>query len=194
MKTYITHNKIKDGIEVKFSEEPHEVIKIQLGNLGYSYSKFRKLYWVKYNHALWNVTHNTLEDFLPEDEKKPLKKITIPEFDKGIFVPAYVQNRIDNKQFTLISVNLPSIKVSLKMVALIKSAYVARQLVLIFMERGYGKDWPKRYSINENIRAEIKVYTPGRNVTEVKNLLIGSPKHLVEYQIYLIRTSNFDSK
>ncbi len=50
MKAEIFHNKNKGGIEVVFSEKkPEDFIALQLGNLGFSYSRKQQIYFADYS-------------------------------------------------------------------------------------------------------------------------------------------------
>ncbi|GAH52792.1 unnamed protein product [marine sediment metagenome] len=122
MKAEIFHNKNKDGIEVAFSEAPEEFYDLQLGSLGFKYSKMQKLYYAPYSNVLWNAVHEALDEFLPEDKKLSVKKeISIPEIDTDIFDKVHIKNQIENKQFTFISIYLPTKGGSIEMVALHES-------------------------------------------------------------------------
>ena len=52
MKVTITHNTAKNGIEVKFSEKPDEVLRDWLKSLRFRYSRGQNLWYMKYSRLL----------------------------------------------------------------------------------------------------------------------------------------------
>lgn len=55
MHVTITHNTAKNGIEVKFSEKPDEVMRDWLKSLKFRYSRGQNLWYMKYSRPLLDL-------------------------------------------------------------------------------------------------------------------------------------------
>jgi hypothetical protein len=187
MEADIIHNREQNGIEVKFYlGKPSDSTKRILKNFGFKYSSRLGFYYATYSNILWNSVHKELNEFLPKEKKQEKKEISIPEIDTDIFNKSNIKNRIENGQYSYISIYLPTKGGHANMVALTPVTHIARQLVLLFMQLKFGEDWQDTLTKNKTIRPEIYIHQ-SRCLRKVRELLTANMDSLVEYQIYLLK-------
>lgn len=54
----ITRNEAKQGIEIRFPERAPEVVINYISNLGFRYSKFQRMYYVKFSEQVWEKVND----------------------------------------------------------------------------------------------------------------------------------------
>ncbi len=99
IKAELSHNKLQNGIEIKFSEKPEYNVIAQIKSLGYRWSRRNNVWYKKYSQYLWERTEKYLNETFGHDaQSEPKSESPKPQQPKEPAIPSpddFIRNEKD---------------------------------------------------------------------------------------------------